>query len=141
MRDAETVLYWDASAVLSLLFHDSHSESAAAKLQTDSAHLMSSLAWVETYAVIERVRRTGAAAEEQITDACEKLDRVPWHRIATLPDWSLPRALARRWRLRGADLWHLSLAKTLQRDLPELEMLTYDTALREAAAGEGLVRD
>jgi hypothetical protein len=40
--------------------------------------------------------------------------------------------------LRGADLWHLALAKTLQADLPELGLVTFDEALAEAAVGEGL---
>ncbi len=50
----------------------------------------------------------------------------------------MPRPLAARWRLRGAGVWHLAVAKTLQRDLPELTMATYDAALRAAAMGEGL---
>lgn len=48
------------------------------------------------------------------------------------------KALASKWPLRGADLWHLAAAKTLQKDLPELTVLTFDNRLYVAALGEKL---
>ena len=48
------------------------------------------------------------------------------------------KALASKWPLRGADLWHLATAKTLQKDLPELTVLTFDNRLYVAALGEKL---
>lgn len=66
------------------------------------------------------------------------LDHGPWTYIASAPRLEITRALAQSWRLRGADLWHLALAKSLSERLPGLQMLTFDTALAEAAAGEGL---
>jgi len=41
--------------------------------------------------------------------------------------------------LKGADLWHLATAKTLQEQIPELVMFTFDDRLRVAAEGENLV--
>jgi predicted nucleic acid-binding protein len=46
--------------------------------------------------------------------------------------------LASNWSLRGADLWHLAAAKTLQCELPELLLLTFDQRLYHAAAGENI---
>jgi predicted nucleic acid-binding protein len=40
--------------------------------------------------------------------------------------------------LRGADLWHLAIAKTIQNQLPELQLLTYDSRLKAAVQGEGM---
>ena len=54
------------------------------------------------------------------------------------PDWSIVSGLAQRTVLRGTDLWHLSLTTTLRRDLPELQMLTFDAKLHEAARREDL---
>ncbi len=65
---------------------------------------MSSLTWAETQAVIDRMRRTGAIADAVMFAAHEKLARQPWRRMSAAPDWMLPRPLAARWWLRGADL-------------------------------------
>ncbi len=138
MLDAEGVLYWDASAVLSLLFEDQHSAMAIAQMQERRVHLVSSLTWAESHAVIKRMRRMGAISDAAVTLALEQLDHAPWRRISAGPDRKITRAMASRWALRGADLWHLALARTLQRDLHEIRLVTYDEALREAAMGEGL---
>ena len=50
----------------------------------------------------------------------------------------LVRSLAQTWPLRGADLWHLSAAKAMQADVPELQFVTFDARLSAAAHGEGL---
>ena len=139
MPDIDMVLYWDASAVLSLVFEDAHSAMAVAAMRADRMHLVSSLTWAETQAVIDRMRRTKAVPEAWIAVAHDKLSRQPWRRVSAVPDWALSRELAARWPLRGADLWHLALAKTLQHDLKELMMVTYNAALVEAALGEGLL--
>ncbi len=38
--------------------------------------------------------------------------------------------------VRGADLWHLSAAKSTQDHFPEVQLLTYDRKLMIAAQGE-----
>jgi hypothetical protein len=43
--------------------------------------------------------------------------------------------------LRGADLWHLASAKTLQEELPELILLTFDDQLMNAVTGERLIHN
>jgi transposase len=54
------------------------------------------------------------------------------------PSWDTIAMLARKWPLRGADLWHLAAAKDLRAELPELKMLSFDAPLATAAAGDGL---
>jgi hypothetical protein len=63
-----------------------------------------------------------------------------WQALNGLPDRALIVELSRKWPLRGAELWHLGMASSLKRDLPEVSMLTFDAPLLEAAIGEGLVR-
>ncbi|MDA8345716.1 MAG: type II toxin-antitoxin system VapC family toxin [Thermaerobacter sp.] len=138
MGDAEGVLYWDTSAVLSTLMADRHTDLAVRQLRSQATHLLSSLAWAEAHAVLSRLRREGGASEHGFRAAQGLLAQGPWQRISSSPDWAVTRAIAVRWHLRGADLWHLAMAKSLQRDLPEITMLTYDVALQEAAMGEGL---
>lgn len=135
----EVVLYWDSSAVLSALFQDQHSEEAVRWSRLTGVHLLSTLAWAEVYAVIARADREHALAEILLKAARETVQRGPWRRVNASPEWRLMRDLSSRWPLRGADLWHLAVAKTLQAELPELTLLSFDARLRAAAQGEGLV--
>jgi len=41
-----------------------------------------------------------------------------------------------KYSLRGADLWHIAAAKTLQRELPEVKVLTFDKRIAVAAKKE-----
>jgi predicted nucleic acid-binding protein len=100
--------------------------------------LISSLALVETHAVLARMRRDDLLVEDELLQLRANLAAGPWEKVAAIPDTELVPALADRHRLRGADLWHLSLAVSLSRDLPELRILTWDTQLRMAATAEGL---
>lgn len=140
MSQPSLVLYWDASAVLSLLFADCHSVAALEWWQREGCvHLLSTLAYVETSAVIARLQREKALPDLLAQEARRYLEAWPWRRTTTQPDWESVAPLAANWPLRGADLWHLACAVTLRRQLPELQLLTFDSNLLEAARGEGLV--
>ena len=134
----EAAVYWDASAVLSALFQDRYSAEALAWSRRPGAHLLSSLAWAEVHAVIARVERERALAGVLVAAAREAVDSGPWRLLNITPAWESAEILAAKWPLRGADLWHLSAAKTLQDELPELVLLTFDSRLKSAALGEGL---
>ena len=102
-----------------------------------ATHVISSLAWAETHAVIARIERERALANALVDAARETLSRGPWRRLTLDPDGTIVARLARAWPLRGADLWHLATAKTLQAEIPELTFLSFDTRLNAAAYGEG----
>ncbi len=136
--DSYQVIYWDASAIISVLFRDSHSDSARTMAQKEGFHLVSTLAYAETCAVIARLQRERVLAEVLIQAAFDVLRDGPWRHLTFLPDWEMVRSLSIKWPLRGADLWHLATAKSLQNQLPELYLLTFDTRLKEAAEGEEL---
>lgn len=131
-------VYWDSSAVLSVLFQDSHSGRATATARRSDVHLLSSLAWAEVHAVVARIERERALATVLVNAAREALERGPWRRVNVSPEWGFAPFLSRRWELRGADLWHLCAAKTLRVDLPRLKLLTFDARLAAAAREEGL---
>ncbi|MCP4410633.1 MAG: type II toxin-antitoxin system VapC family toxin [Gammaproteobacteria bacterium] len=132
------VIYWDASAVLSVLFDDKHSPEAQHWAMKDVVHLISTLAYVETYAVIARIEREGVLARVLIEAVTEGLEQGPWRRLHLSPDWNFVQPLSVKWRLRGADLWHLATAKRIQSQLPELCLLTFDARLEKAAQGEDM---
>lgn len=135
---SSTALYWDSSAILAALFRDEHSEEAIRRARASGVHLISSLAWTETHAVIARLARDRSAATVLIDAAREALQTGPWRRVNATPSWELVKSLAIAWPLRGADLWHLATAKSMHAELPELSVLTFDSKLGAAAKGEGL---
>ena len=137
-REPNRVIYWDASAILSVLFTDSHSESARSVAHEEGVHLLSTLCFAEVCAVIARFQREHILADVLVQAAFETLTEGPWRRLTSWPDWKITRSLADKWPLRGADLWHLATAKSLKSQLPELYLLTYDGRLQRAVDGENL---
>ena len=89
-------------------------------------------------AVIARIERERVLAKVLVAAAREALEDGPWRRLNAVPDWREVRSLSTKWPLRGADLWHLAVAKSLQTELPELTFMSFDTRLAAAAHGEGL---
>ncbi len=136
-EDPELALYWDASAVLSSLFRDSYSDEAIGWSRRDGAHLISSLAYAETCAVIARLEREQLVPSVLITSARDALAQGPWRRLMLLPEWETMRELAPAWPLRVADLWHLATAVTLRWEIPTLALLTFDSRMSAAAVGVG----
>lgn len=137
-RESAAVVYWDSSAILSTLFRDRHSEEALARALRPGVHLLSTLAWAEVHAVIARMGRERVLADALLSAARQLLDEGSWRRVNASPDWLLVRELATRRALRGSDLWHLAAAKTLQLELPELTLLSFDARLASAARETGL---
>ncbi|HZB97495.1 MAG TPA: type II toxin-antitoxin system VapC family toxin [Candidatus Sulfotelmatobacter sp.] len=135
---ARPVIYWDASAVLSVLIRDAHSTSASAMARRALTHLISTLAYAEVIAVIARLERNRDVATLLADAARELLRDGPWRRLVLQPDWAEIDELASNWPLRGADLWHLATAMTLRRELPEVRMATFDSRLGAAAGELGL---
>jgi len=135
-NDTQSVVYWDASAVLSALFKDSRSEEAIEWSRKKGVHLISTLAYAEVCAVITRLERERILADVLISAAFEALDSGPWRHLNILPEWEVIKVLAKKWSLRGADLWHLAAGKTFQKQIPEMELLTFDKRLRAATKKE-----
>lgn len=134
----DLVVYWDSSAVLSVLISDVHSTEATAAARLTGAHLLSTLAYAEVFAVLARLERGGNLPSVLADSARELIRNGPWRRLALQPDWANIDDLAVRWPLRGADLWHLATALTLSRELPELRLITLDARLTAASDGLGL---
>ena len=132
------LIYWDASAVLSVLLKDKHSKEANQRASRTGFHFLSTLSYAEVLAVLFRIRREKMMPEVFLDAAEEFLDTGPWRRLNTAPAWKIMKRLLSRFALRGADLWHLAVAKSLQDELPELRLLTFDVRLKGAAEGENL---
>lgn len=133
-----SVIYWDASAILSALFTDSHSSWAQDWSLRPSQHLVTSLGWAEVHAVAGRLVRQELLTRDAVDTARTRLRDGPWRAVHVAPSWDALEGLAGKWSLRGADLWHLAAATGLAAELPELVLLTFDRRLLDAANGEGI---
>ena len=140
MDNEPEVIYWDASAILSALFKDSHSHIATLWVEKDAVHFLTTLAYAEVCAVISRMQKENILTDLLIKAGFEILDQGPWRRLAITPEWDITRHLSEKRFLRGADLWHLAAAKSLQKEFPELKMLTFDSRLKAAASEEDLIK-
>ncbi|HED24636.1 MAG TPA: PIN domain-containing protein [Firmicutes bacterium] len=138
MSEKQAVIYWDSTALLSYLFKDNHSEEILERARSRGVHLLTTLAAAEVYTVISRIHRERVLPDVMIDSLFEMLERGPWSRLNIVPDRLALKELARRWPLRGSGLWHLATALTLQREFPELMILTLDEDLARASRGEKL---
>ena len=130
-------VYWDPTSVLSALFKDSNSEKALRISKKEGAHFLSSLCYAEVCAVLSEIREGKELKEVLIDVAFETLRVGPWRRLNIWPDWNTLISLSQKRSLKGSTLWHLASAKTLQKQIPELILLTFDVDLKAAAEGEG----
>jgi len=132
-------VYWDASAVLSAVTSDVHSDSALAWYRRDCVHLISTLAYAETCSVLSRLHRENTITGDELAAALDSIASDPWRRLHASPGWDEISAAAGKWNLRGADLWHLVTVLTLREHrLPGLLLLTYDAGLASAVKDECL---
>ncbi len=136
MTPQSLTLYWDSSAIVLALTPGPDHEVAQRLAMRPGTHVMSSLALAEVLAAIHRLRRDGDTSTAAV--ALDEVQRPPWKRIQESPDSGVLQEMAAKWALRGADLWHLALARTLQHEQPALRLLSFDRRLAEAATGEGL---
>ena len=130
-------VYWDASAVLSALVRDSHSDSALKWIKKDGLHFVSTLAYAEVLSVLDRMAREKLLTKILVQSALQAFMEGPWRFLTLRPAREQMDSLRGKYTLRGADFWHLSLARTLKMETPDLILLSFDGKFREAAEGEG----
>ena len=132
-------VYWDPTCVLSAIFKDSNSEKALSMSKKEGAHFFSTLCYAEVHSVLTQIKKEKKLNEVLIDVAFDTLKTGPWRRLNIWPEWTTLIALSEKWPLKGSSLWHLASAKTLQKQLPELTLFTFDEELKNAAEGEGLL--
>ncbi len=123
-----TSAYLDTSCAVAVAFmergHDDLLRRLASFDRTYSSNLLEAEFW-------SAVSRAGRQRDPSF------LEGIKW----VFPDHPLTHEITRVLDvgyLRGADLWHLAAAKTLQAILHEIYLLTFDRLLEDAARQEGL---
>ena len=130
-------IYWDASAVLSVLIKDSHSETAQRWIKKTGLHLLSTLAYAEVISVLDRMERDNFLTRILLQSAYQELLEGPWRFLNVCPARDQMDSLRGKYALRGADFWHLALARTLREEIPELIFMSFDRKLLDGAEKEG----
>lgn len=131
-------VYWDASAVVSILVRDRFTGQAQRALRRKDVHLLSSLAMAEVDAVIARMAREKHITARQAGSAADTIREGVWQLVWSHPASADLARLSREHPLRGADLWHLANALGLRDELSDVVMLSFDERLASAARAEGL---
>jgi predicted nucleic acid-binding protein len=133
------VIYWDASAILSVLVEDGHSQKAQKYINKRGVHFLSTLAAAETYAVLSRMKFDGILTTILYKSALEVFENSPLRKIYIQPEWKIIQKLSSLYVLKGADLWHLATVETIKMDLPETKIITFDKKLSSASKKEKVV--
>lgn len=120
--------YWDASALLALIFNESHSAHAAlARAQTRE---MFAWSWARVEISAGSARRRADDHQRALLD--QIVARMHWHELKSSDYPDLARAND-TWRLRAADSGHLFAFRRLAQAEPGLSLVCFDTELRAAA--------
>ena len=129
-------LYLDSSAILRPVLEQGLSPDVEARLAQADILVTSRLSLVETARAFSRVRLLGEKPEAAIADA-ERSVRSLWRRCEI---WELSRevcelaeTVAPTTFLRSLDALHLATYTLARREIEDLELLTADLRLREAA--------
>jgi predicted nucleic acid-binding protein len=133
------VIYWDASAILSVLVEDKHSSKAQNCINKRGVHLLSTLADAETYAVLNRMKHEKSLTSILYESALEVFHNSPLRKINIQPEWKEIQKISSRHVLKGADLWHLATVESIRRELPEVKIITFDSNLSGASKKEKLL--
>lgn len=133
----DIVIYWDSSAVLSVLFQDDHSKKAGKWIKCQGIHLISSLVNAEVYSVVYRLKKENILEDVLSEAAIKAFETGPWRQVYIHPDRAILKLTLSKYYLRGADLWHFCSVAHLQDQLPEIKLLTFDQRLKKAAASAG----
>jgi predicted nucleic acid-binding protein len=135
------VIFWDAAAVLALLFDEPHSGAARKLLERDSAMLVWWATSVECLAAIARQERDGRCTRseaERLRDAVSTLSASWTEVLAGEQVREHAGRLVLRHPLRAADALQLAAALTWAQGRPRRHAIaTLDARLAEAARGEG----
>ena len=130
-----TFLYWDTSAILSLLVSDDHSAVARHVAAIPAVHLVSTLGYAETASVLSR--QADALTSVGI-DPHERLQAArAFFRLSPAAPGANEIEAAAAARLKGADTWHLAFQMTAERDLHGLCTVSFDRALVRALRARG----
>lgn len=131
-------LYLDTSAVLRAALESGTTPEIEERISAAPLLITSRLSLVEASRALLRVRSMGSVPETKLADVARDITRL-WQRCDI---WELSRSVCERAahvapasRLRTLDALHLATFLLAREAIADLELLTADERLREAAGG------
>ena len=133
-----SAVYLDTSAVLRAVLEDGTTPAIERSIGSASTLVTSRLSLVEAGRAFLRLRASGQASEEQLADAGRELDALwarceIWEITPLVCETACQVAPAKP--LRTLDALHLATYLLARRRIENLELLTADQRLAEAARG------
>lgn len=125
--------YWDASAVLALIFNEPN--SAAASLARERTREVYAWSWMRVELAAGCARRRAHAGQRAALDRF--LTRTYWIDIPSA-DFATVASANETWRLRAPDAGHLFALRRLAQVDPSTTLVCFDVELAAAARAEGL---
>lgn len=133
-----TVLYLDTSAVLRAVLESGMSPKIEQRIAASRVLVTSRLTLVESARALLRLRNKGTLAESHLADSARDLDML-WARCdvweLTPVVCELAATVAPAKSLRTLDALHLATYLLARRRLGDVELITADKRMEEAAAG------
>lgn len=130
------ILYLDTSSLIKLFVHEAGSDDVEARAADASVLATSVIAYPETHAALGRRHREGALSRSELRRVLERF-RTNWIRFLAVvlapPVYTRAGSLALKHALRGMDAIHLSSFLELIDLGDEVEFLSHDARLIEAA--------
>ena len=134
-------LYLDTSALAKLYIEEDDRNNVVAAIEASDLAMTSTIAYVETRSALARKLREGVLDVDRHQRAVTDLNE-DWptfaHLDVTEPLTFLAGELTRAYALRGYDAVHLATALGFAEDFAEMEFLSFDKKLNNAARLAGL---
>jgi len=137
------VRFWDSSGLIPLVCDEEQTRFCKNLLRIDPVILVWSLASVEIYSALCRKYRDGSLSKEEFQSAKAR-NTTLWQSYTEITQFGLVKKRCYRLleihRLRAADSLHLAAALVaFEEQTSEMEFVTFDKRLGEAAEREGFV--
>lgn len=131
-RRGQGIQYWDTSALIGILFQESHTPAALKARNEGKRWLGWSWMQIEAHAAV--ARRGGRASDFKSLRLL--LDQFEFLSFGSIEYPDLKKLLDRH-RLRSADAGHLFCLLKAKKLVPGLSFVCFDAELNRAAAAEG----
>ena len=135
--------FWDSSAIVPLVFHESATDEALDLYRTDAKMLVWTLTSIEVFSALFRRLREGIIKQKDLATSCERLQLLidDWSEVSAI-ELVKQRAerLLRVHALRAADSLQLAAALVAVQEHPKgIGFVSYDQNLASAADKERFV--
>jgi predicted nucleic acid-binding protein len=135
-KTQNNAIYWDSSALIKRYVTEEHSDSVRSNFKKSSLHFTSTISHAEVLASFSRLKREGYISQDELQKISLSF-LADWNNLYVVQYSDGPQAIAQtissNVSARGMDLIHLTSALHLQNEGLEIEFISFDIRLNNAA--------